>query len=151
MVPTLAPHAVPHNRESHVPKEIPRVLPFPKIQDRDARRVCERGAFTAMAVASVGINVIVFLRAATACAASATTSTAATSTVSCNLCRHRGLNSCGLRSTRVWDTGRRMPHVTLLDEGSEGGVQALWAVVGKEPELIKEIIEGDRGERALLG
>ena len=38
-----------------------------------------------------------------------------------------------------------------MDEGSEGGVQARWAVVGKEPELVTEMLEEDGGEGDQLG
>ena len=151
MVPTLAPHASSQSLESHVPEEIPCVLPRPKSQDGDIHWVCERCALAAVAGAAAGIRVVVFLKATTAYAASDATSTAAASTGSCNLLRHCQLNLHGLRSPGGQENGRRAPHVMLPDEGSEGGVQARWAVVGKEPELVTEMLEEDGGEGDQLG
>ena len=144
MVPTLSPHTASQIRESCV-------LPRPKIQDEDACWVCERGSFAAVAGADASVRVVVLLKAATALAASTTTSTAAASTGSCNLCRHRQLNSHVLGSTGSWETGRRAPHGTLLDEGLESGVQARWSIVGEEPELVTDVLKGDGFEGARLG
>ena len=44
-----------------------------------------------------------------------------------------------------------MTHFMLLDEGSEGGVQVRWAMVGEEPELVMEVNKGDKGKRARMG
>ena len=131
MVPTLSSHSASQSRESHVSEDIPRVLPCPKSQDGNARWVCERGSFTAVAGAASDIRVVVSLRVAAACATSTTASTAAASTISYNFCHRRQLNSHGLRATGIRDTSCRAPHVTLSYDGSEGGVQAQWAVVGK--------------------
>ena len=56
-----------------------------------------------------------------------------------------------LGATGGREAGRRAPYITLLDKGSEGGVQARWNVVGEEPDIVTEAHEGDRGDRALLG
>ena len=120
-------------------------------QDGDAHRVYERGASVAMAGAATSIRIVFALKAATACAAYAATFTASAYTGSCNLCRHRQLNSHRLGTTGGQETVRRAPHITLLDEVLEGGVQARWSVVGEEPEAIMEVPEGDRGEVSRLG
>ena len=150
MVPTLAPHSAYQSQESHVPEDILCVIHHLKSQDGDARWFCERGAFVALTGAAAGVRVVVLLKATTACAASTTTASYAASTGSCNLCRHHQLNLHGLRAIGSRDTRRRAPHITLPNEGSEGGVQARWAVVGEEPELVTEVIGGDRGEGARL-
>ena len=80
----------------------------------------------ALVCAVFGICVVGALKTATACAASA-----ATSTGSCKLFCHRQLDSHGLRATMSQKTNLRMPHVMLLEESSESGVQARWAVVRK--------------------
>ena len=139
MVPPLAPHDAPQSQEIHVLEDIPRVPPHPKSQDGDAHGVLERSAFAVVAGAAASVRVAVELKAATACAASTTTSTAASPTGSYDLCRHRQLNSHVLGSTGSWETGRRAPHGTLLDEGLESGVQARWSIVGEEPELVTEV------------
>ena len=131
MVPTLVPLAASESQERHVPEDIPRVLPLSKSQDRDAHGVFNRSAFVAVAVAAASVRVVVALKAETAYSASVTTSTSAASTGLCDLCHHSQLNSHHLGDTRGWGTGRRAPHVPLPDEGSEGGVQLFWAVIGE--------------------
>ena len=117
----------------------------------NARGVCEWDAFVAVAGAAASVRVVVALNLVTVYVASTATSTATASTVSCNLCRYCQLNSHRLRATGGWNTVRRVPHVTLPDEGSEGGVQARWSMVGEESELVMEVLEGDGGEGARLG
>ena len=151
MVPPLAPHDAPPKSGIHVLEDIPRVPPHPKSQDGDAHGVLERSAFAVVAGAAASVRVAVELKAATACAASTTTSTAASPTGSYDLCRHRQLNSHCLGSTGGRETGRLTPHVTLLDKGLKGEVQARWAVVGEEPEIVMEVTEGHGGEGARTG
>ena len=104
-----------------------------------------------MAGAAASVRIVVALKAATMSSASAATSTATSSTGSLNLFRHSPLYAHCLRSTGVQETGCRAPHVTLLDEGLEGGVQARWAVVGEEPELVTEVNKVDGGEGLWIG
>ena len=99
MVPTLATHAASKSREIHVPEVILHVLPRLKSQDKDARGVCKKGDFAAVAGAAPSVCIVVALKAATAYAASAAISTAATSTGSCDLCCYIKLNYCRLGAT----------------------------------------------------
>ena len=122
LVPTLAPHAASKSREGHVPEDIPRVIPRPKIQDGDAHGVINRGAFAAMVGAAASVRVVVALKLATAYSASAATSTAASSTGLRDLFRHIQLDAHRFGATGGQETGRRAPHVTLLDKVLEGGV-----------------------------
>ena len=82
----------------------------------------------AVAGAAASVRVVVTLKAATVCAASVAASiaasTAAASPGYCGLYRHLQLNSYCLGAAGGRETVRRVPHVTLPDEGSEGGVQA---------------------------
>ena len=151
LVPTLAPQADYKSREVHVPEDILHVIPRPKSKDGDTHRVRNRGAFAAMAGAAVSVRIVVTLKVATASSASAATSTAASSTGLRDLFCHRQLDTHQLGPNRGRETGRRMPHVMLLDEVSEGGVQGRWDMVGEEPELVKEVNGGDGGEGSRLG
>ena len=118
MVPTLAPHAASKIWESHVPEDIPCVIPRPKSHYGDANGVCVWGAFADVAGAASSVRVVVALKAETVYSTSAAKSTAAASTGLCDLFRHSQLNAHRLGSTGGQDTGLRAPHVTLLNEGS---------------------------------
>ena len=154
MMPTLAPNTTSKSREGHFPENIPSVLTRPNSQDRGACRVCEWGAFAALASTTASIRVVSALKAATACATSTatttTTSIAATSTGYLQLCCHHQLDYNCLRATRSRKTVRNTPHVTLPDEISEGGVQAFWVMIREKPEFVTEVHGGDRGEGAWL-
>ena len=104
-----------------------------------------------MAGAAASIRIVVALKAKNASSASTATSTTSPPTGSRDLCRHIQLDAHRLRGTGGQETGRRALHVTLLDEGLEGGVQAQWAVLGEEPEIVTQVHGGDGGELARLG
>ena len=150
-MPTLVPHAASKCWEGHILEDIPRVIPYPKSQDGDAHGVGNWGAFAAMAGAATSVCVVVALKAATVSYSSDAISTATASVGLHDLCRHSQLDAHCLGATGVQETGRCAPHITLLDEGSEGGVQARWAVVGEELELVTEVHKGDGGEGAWMG
>ena len=76
---------------------------------------------------------------------SSATSTSATNTGLRDLCCHSELDAHCLGATGGWKTAHYATHITLMDEGLEGGVHALWAVVGEAPELMTEVHKVDRG------
>ena len=105
-----------------------------------------------MVVAGSATSVcVVALNSVTASSASAATSTTAASTGLRDLFCHIQLDVHRLGYTRGQETGRCAPHVTLLYEGLEGGVQAPWAVVGEELEICVEVHKGYGGEGYRLG
>ena len=88
-MPMLAPNTTFKIWEGHVPENIPSVLSCPKSQYRDACRICEWGAFAALASTASGIRVVDGLNTVTVYTTSTATFTstplAATSTGSLQL------------------------------------------------------------------